>query len=409
MLNDVMKDPIQPSDRTKNLESTLRDLAARALELKPKFDAEGKKIYWFNLGDPNKFDFDTPQHMKDAMIKTLDEGGGYYSISQGDPDLIKEIVKKENKKNNLKLTEKDVVITLGISEGIHFLFEALCQPGDEILLSGPSYPPYIQFIQLAGGKAIPYKTIEENGWNPDVDDLRKKVTDKTKAIVIINPNNPTGAVYTKSTLKEMVNIALENDILLVSDEIYDRMVFGKTEHAGVSSLTNEGPVIGLNGFSKIYLAPGWRCGYMFFHDPTGRLEELKYAIIQLARQRLCACTPIMRSCIAALTGPQNHVEVVNKKLKERAEFAHKRLNEIDGIETQKPEGAFYIFPKVDLKGRWKTDKEFSIDVLENTGLVLPNGSGFCPVYGKDHFRSVILPPVELMEEAFSKLEAFMKK
>ncbi len=404
-----MQNPIQPSTRARNLESTLRDLAARALELKPKFDKEGKKIYFFNLGDPNKFDFDTPQYMKDALIKALKEGAGYYSVSRGDLELIKAIVKRENKKNSLSLTEKDVVVTEGVSEGVHFLFEALCEPGDEILLPGPSYPPYIQHIQLSGAKPIPYRTVEENGWNPDVDDLREKITDRTRAIVIINPNNPTGAVYSESILKEMVSIAVENDILLISDEIYDRMVFGKTEHVGLSSLVKDAPVVGLNGFSKIYLAPGWRCGYVFFHDPTERLEKLKYAIIQLARQRLCACTPIMKACAVAFSGPQDHVEETNKKLKERAEFAHKRLNEIDGIETQKPEGAFYIFPRVDLRGRWKTDKEFCLDVLEHTGLVIPNGSGFCPIYGKDHFRSVILPPVEIMDEAFGKLETFMKK
>ena len=405
-----MKNPIQPSARARNLESTLRDLASRASELEPKFEAEGKKMYFFNLGDLNKFDFDTPQYMKDALIKALKEGGGHYSKSQGDPDLIKAIAERENKRNNLKLTEKDVVITSGVSEGIHFLFEALCERGDEILLPGPSYPPYIQHINLSGAKPIPYRTIEENRWQPDVDDLKEKITDKTKAMVIINPNNPTGAVYSKSTLQKMVDIAIENDILLISDEIYDEMVYEETaKHFGVSSLVNDAPVVGLNGFSKIYQAPGWRCGYMFFHDPTERLEELKYAIVQLARQRLCVCTPIMKACAVAFTGPQNHIEETNKKLKERADFAYKRLNEIEYIETQKPEGAFYIFPKVELEGRWKTDKEFCYDVLENTGLVLPNGSGFCPIYGKNHFRSVILPPVETMEEAFSKLEEFMKK
>lgn len=403
-----MRNPIQPSTRARNLESTLRDLAARAVELKPKFKKEGENMYFFNLGDPNKFDFDTPQYMKDALIKALKEGGGHYSISQGDPDLRKVIAKRENKKNDLNLTEKDVVISSGVSEGVHFIFEALCDPGDEILLPGPSYPPYIQHIQLSGAKPVPYRTNEEDEWNPDVDNLREKITDKTRAIVIINPNNPTGAVYEKYFLKEIVNIAVENDILLISDEIYDRMIFGKTGHIGLSSLVKDAPVVGLNGFSKIYLAPGWRCGYVFFHDPTERLEQLKYAIIQLARQRLCACTPVMKACAVAFSGPQDHIEETNKKLKKRAEFAHKRLNEIEDIETQKPEGAFYIFPKVDLRGRWKTDKEFSVDVLENTGLVLPHGSGFCPTYGKDHFRSVILPPVDVMDEAFSKLEEFIK-
>jgi len=406
-----MPNPIQPSTRAKNLESTLRDLAARAKELKPEFDAKGKKMYFFNLGDPNKFDFDTPQYLKDALIKVLKEGGGHYSISKGDDALIEVVVKRENKKNNLNLTEKDVVITEGISGGIHFLFEALIEPGrgDEVLLPGPSYPPYIQYIQFSGGKPVAYKMDEENKWELDVDDLRKKINNKTRAIVVINPNNPTGSVSDESTLKRIVDIAAEHNILLISDEIYDQLIFGGTRHVGVSSLAKDLSVVGLNGFSKAYCMPGWRLGYIFFHDPMNILTEFRDAIIQEARQRLCACTPIMKACAVAFSGPQDHIKEMNEKLKRRAEFAHKRLNEIENISTQKPEGAFYIFPKVDLRGRWKTDKEFSLKVLENTGLVLPNGSGFCPIYGKDHFRSVILPPVEMMDEAFSKLEEFMKK
>jgi aspartate/methionine/tyrosine aminotransferase len=404
-----MSKVISPSKRASNLESTLRDLAAEARKLKPKLNTEGKKLFFFNIGDPNKFDFDTPQYLKDALIESLKKGAGYYSSSEGDIELIKAIIKRENKKNDMNLTEEDVIVTAGVSEGLHFIFEALCEPGDEVLLPGPSYPPYIQHINLAGAKAIPYRTDEENGWDPDPDDLRKKINDKTKAISIVNPNNPTGAVYSKSRLKAFVDVALENEVLLLTDEIYDKMIFGKNEHIGLASLVKNGPLVGFNGFSKIYLSPGWRCGYMYFHDPTDILGDLKYAVLQLARQRLCISTPIMKACTVAYSGPQDHIIETNKKLKKRAEFAYKRLNEIDGIETQKPEGAFYIFPKVDMEDRWKSDKEFSLDVLRNTGLVLPHGSGFCPIYGKNHFRSVILPQIEVMDEAFGKLEEFMKK
>jgi len=291
------------------------------------------------------------------------------------------------------------------------LFGALIENGrgDEIILPGPAYPPYLEWVKFLDGKSIGYEQDEENGWNPNVDDLRGKITDRTRAIVVINPNNPTGAVYDESALRKIVDIAAEHNLLLISDEIYDLLIFGDTPHVGLSSISKDVPVIGLNGFSKNYLVPGWRCGYMFFHDPTDKLTDLKGAIFAEARQRLCACTPIMKACVAAFKGPQDHIKETNKKLKERAEFAHKRLNGINRVKTQKPEGAFYIFPKVDLDGKWKTDKEFCLDVLKNTGLVIPNGSGFDPVYGKDHFRSVILPPVEMMEEAFGKLEEFMKK
>jgi aspartate/methionine/tyrosine aminotransferase len=398
---------MQPSSRSRNLQSPIRDIVITA----KKVQAKGKKVYYFNIGDPNKFDFDTPEYLKEELKKVINGKSGFYSDSQGDEELIQAVVERENKKNNLNLTRDDVLITEGISEGLIFLFGALIESGrgDEILLPGPSYPPYIEWIKFLGGKPVSYRKVEENGWNPDVDDLRKKVNKKTKAIVIINPNNPTGTVDDKSTIKEMIDIAAENDLPLISDEIYDQLIFGKTEHVGVSSLAKDVSVIGLNGYSKAYLITGWRVGYMFFYDPLNKLGELKEAIFSEARQRLSACTPIMKACVVAFRGPQDHIKDMNNKLKERADFAYKRLNEIEGIKTQKPEGAFYIFPRVDLNGRWKTDKEFCLDVLENTGLVLTYGSGFDPVYGKDHFRSVILPPIDMMEEAFSKLEDFMKK
>jgi aspartate/methionine/tyrosine aminotransferase len=398
---------MQPSSRSINLQSPIRDLVVVA----KKLEKENKKIYYFNIGDPNKFDFDTPDYLKEELIKVVNGKSGFYSDSQGDEALIQAVTERENKKNNLSLTSDDVLVTEGISEGIFFLFGALIEPGrgDEIVLPGPAYPPYIEWIKFLGGNSVSYRNIEEKDWEPDIDDLRKKVNKKTKAIVVINPNNPTGAVYDKSTLKEIVDIAAENDKIIVSDEIYDELIFGKTQHVGVSSLAKDVPVIGLNGFSKAYLVPGWRCGYMFFHDPVDKLSDLKNAIFAESRQRLCACTPIMKACAVAFKGPKNHIEEMNAKLKKRAEFAHKRLNELEGISTRKPEGAFYIFPKVDIEGRWKDDKEFSLDVLKNTGVVLPNGSGFDPIYGKNHFRSVILPPIEMMEEAFSKLEDFMKK
>lgn len=397
---------MQPSLRSKNLQSPIRDIVALA----KKLQAGGKRIYYFNIGDPNKFDFDTPDYLKEELIRVVKDRAGHYSNSRGDETLIKAIVERENKKNELNVTENDVLITEGISEGLMFLFGALIEQGrgDEIILPGPAYPPYLEWIKFFGGTPVGYQNVEDNGWEPDVDDLRKKISEKTRAIVIINPNNPTGAVYDKSTLKEMIDVASENNILLISDEIYDKLIFGKTEHVGVSSLAKDVSVIGLNGFSKVYLVPGWRSGYMFFHDPEDKLTELKNAIIMEARQRLSACTPIMKACAVAFKGPQDHIQEMNKKLKKRAMFAYKRLNEIDGIRTQKPEGAFYIFPSVDLNGKWKSDKEFCLDVLNNIGLALPHGSGFDPVYGKNHFRSVILPPVDMMEEAFSKLEEFMK-
>jgi aspartate/methionine/tyrosine aminotransferase len=398
---------IKASERSKNLKSPIRDLVKFGKER----ERQGKEVFWFNIGDPNAFDFDTPNYLKESLKEVVQGKSGHYSLSEGDQELRKKIAENENKKYKLSLNSDDVIITQGISEGLSFLFGAMISEGkgENVLLPGPTYPIYTQQCSFLGGIPISYKTDEENGWNPDTDDLRSKISDKTKFISVISPNNPTGTVYEKKILQEIINIAGEFKVPLVSDEIYEHLIFGNAKHHNVASLTNDVPVITLNGFSKAYLVPGWRVGYMYFHDTNHQTQEIKEAIKAESRQRLSACTPVMKALVKAFDGPQHHIEELKRKLSERAEFAWKRLNEIEGIESVKPTGAFYIFPKINLNGIWKTDEEFCIDVGKNTGLVLAYGSGFDPVYGKDHFRSVILPPVELMEKAFSSLEDFIKK
>jgi tyrosine/nicotianamine family aminotransferase len=397
-----------PSQRSRDIEYAIRDVVVPA----KKAEKKGKKVYYFNIGDPNKFDFETPEFMRKEMIRLMkEEKAGYYGDSQGDEGLRESIVKRENNKNNLKLKPDDVVITQGISEGINFLLGTLIEPGrgDEILMAGPAYPIYIQLSKFFGGVPVTYNSDEENKWNPDIEDLETKISEKTRAVVIINPNNPTGAVFSKESLRKIVQIAEEKDLLLITDEIYDQLIFSGKDSPGLASLAKNVSVIGLNGFSKSYLIPGWRMGYMYFHDPRGILDDFKQSILKEARLRLSPSTPIMKACKVAYSGPQNHIKETNKKLKRRADFAYKRLNKISGISTQKPEGAFYIFPKVDLGDRWKSDKEFCLDLIKNTGVVFPYGSGFDEKYGKGHFRSVILPPIEMMEEAFSKVDEFMRK
>lgn len=220
----------------------------------------------------------------------------------------------------------------------------------------------IEWVKFFGGKAVTYKTDESNQWQPDLDDLRKKINKNTKLLTIINPNNPTGAVYEEKTVKEMVDIAAENDLPILSDDIYDELVFGDIKYKGTLSLAKDISLIGFNGFSKSYLIPGWRLGYMYFHDSTGQLDKLKKVVISLAINRLSANTHIMIACSKAYSNT-SHIKEINRKLKERAEFAYKRLNEIERISTVKPQGAFYIFPKVELGNKWKSDEEFCIDLL----------------------------------------------
>ncbi|MCX8178840.1 MAG: aminotransferase class I/II-fold pyridoxal phosphate-dependent enzyme [Candidatus Aenigmarchaeota archaeon] len=387
----------------KPIVNPIRDMVIEARKIKDK------KIYPFNIGDPNKFDFDTPKFLKDALIEAIKQKSGHYSDSEGDSELIEAIMKREREKNDAHIAKEDVLVTQGISEGLFFLFaSSISSKKDEVLLPEPSYAPYIGIIKFFGGNIKTYKLDENKEWEPDLDSLRKSITKNTKFIVIINPNNPTGAVYHKSILKQIVDIAGEFKVPIVSDEIYDELIFENTFYSGIASLARDVPSVILNGFSKSYLIPGWRLGYMYFQDPLGKLDSLKATIHSLARNRLCASTPIMKACSIAFK-EKSHIPEINKKLKERADYAFKRFNEMNRLNSVKPKGAFYIFPRVDIKDRWSNDKEFCLDVLRNTGIIFPYGSGFGQKYGKNHFRSIILPPIDVMQEAFDKLEEFMDK
>jgi aspartate/methionine/tyrosine aminotransferase len=393
--------------RAATIEYAIRDVVipARALEQK------GIKVTKLNIGDPNVYDFDTPQHMKDALYEATMQGYNGYSPSEGDAELVKAISEVEGRKHGMNVNPDDICVTTGVTESLQMLFAAILEPGDNILVPGPGYPPYTGLPKLYDATPVPYRTIEEEGWNPDVDDIRKKINNRTTAIAVINPNNPTGAVYSPKVLKEIADIAAENKLLLISDEIYDGMSF--KPFTSPLTLAKDVPMVVFNGFSKIYLAPGWRIGYTVFNNPNGFLDDVKKAYMNEARLRLCANFPAQRACIAALKGPQDHIPATIAKIKERANYAYKRLNEIPGISTAKPEGAFYIFPKIEALSngpcdRWKDDKEFVLDVLNKAHVLFVHGSGFCPTYGKGHFRAVILPPMDVLEKAFDALDSFMR-
>jgi aspartate/methionine/tyrosine aminotransferase len=362
-----------------------------------------------NIGDPNAFDFDTPPYIRKALIKAVEEKANFYSPSEGLPELREAISQKEKRVNSVQISAEDVVVTSGISEGIQMIMAALVNPGDEILLPGPTYPPYISYTKFFGGNPVTYETVEDNGWQPNIDDLRKKVSKKTRAIVVINPNNPCGALYEKKVVKEIVDLAGENDLPVLSDEIYDQIVFDR-KLASTAHLAEDVPVIGLNGFSKVYLMTGWRLGYLYFHSPNGRLKKIRECVEKEARIRLCANTPVQKAGVAALNGPQDHIKLTVEKIRERSLFAWKRLNEIEGISCAKPEAAFYVFPKIHGVGRkWKTDMEFVLELLNETGVLFVHGSGFDPVYGAGHVRGVVLPSIATLEKALDETERFMKK
>jgi aspartate/methionine/tyrosine aminotransferase len=395
---------MKQASRVEQLEYAIRDVSAEAR----KQAAKGKDLIWLNIGDPNKYDFETPPNIVEAFIKAANENKSFYSESQGIVPLREAIVEKETKINGAKnLHIDDIHITAGISEGIMFLFGSLLHPGDEVLIPGPSYPSYSSFPKFYDAKAVTYRTISDDNWQPDEDDIRKKVTDKTKAILVINPNNPTGAVYRRKELENIVNIAGENDIPIIADEIYDRLTLDQ-EFIGMPSVAKDVPLFMFNGFSKVYLMPGWRVGYLYLQDPEEKLREIFDGVIKLGRLRLCVNTPAQYGCVEALTGPQDHIKETVAKLRSRRDILYKRLNEIDGISSEKPEAAFYSFPKIENLGKYKTDKEFILSLLKTEGIVAVFGSGFDKKYGKDHFRLVFLSPDEIINEAMNRLDRFMK-
>ncbi len=396
---------IKVTSRASNIEYAIRDVIPYAEQLVK----EGKKIYYLNIGDPAAFDFQVPPHVKAALCKALQEDNNYYSPSEGLLELREAVVKKEKRVNNVDITAKDVLITEGISEGIQMSLAAIVERGDEILFPGPTYPPYSSYTKFFDGTPVAYETVESENWQPNVDDLRKKISKKTRALVIINPNNPTGAVYGRKMIKEMLDVAAENELLVLSDEIYDQITYSDN-FVSTASLAKDVPVLGFNGFSKAYQMTGLRLGYLYFKGAEGELDELRQGIEKECRIRLCANTPVQKAGAAALNGPQDHIKGVVEKLRQRRDYSCNRLNEIEGISSSKPEGAFYIFPKIHGVGtRWKTDMEFVIDLLKQTGVLIVNGSGFDPLYGKGHARAVFLPPIPELEKAFDAIEDFMKK
>jgi alanine-synthesizing transaminase len=397
---------VKATKRASNIEYAIRDVIVHTQDL----IKNGRKIYYLNIGDPAAFDYKTPTYVKAALCKAIEEDNNYYSPSEGRPELREAITRKEKRVNNVDITADKVIITEGISEGIEMLMAATVEKGDEILFPGPTYSPYIAYTKFFEGVPVAYETIEKEGWVPNIDDLRKKISPKTKAIVITNPNNPTGAVYDEKYLKQMIDIAGEHDLPIISDEIYDQLTYEKP-FVSTAALTNDVPIIGLNGFSKVYQMTGWRLGYMYFKGQGKILDDVRMGVEKQCRIRLCANTPVQIAGAAALNGPQGFVKGIVEKLKSRRDYAYKRLNEIEGVSTTKPEGAFYIFPHIDDVGegkRWKNDKDFVIELLKETGVLIVNGSGFDPVYGKDHVRIVFLPPIDELEQAFDAMEEFMK-
>ncbi|MFZ0203481.1 MAG: aminotransferase class I/II-fold pyridoxal phosphate-dependent enzyme [Nitrososphaeraceae archaeon] len=387
------------SDRTNGVEYAIRDIILHAR----KYESNGGQVIYLNIGDPVKYDFKTPDHIKSALINAVKVNKNYSTDSEGLPELKKAVTEKESQKG-MSVTEDDVLITNGVSEGLDMILASIVDPNSEVLMSGPYYPPYSSYVKFYGGKPVEFR-INEDG-RPDLEDLISKITPRTRAICIISPNNPTGEVFDRKSLQQLIDVAAEHNLYIITDEIYDKIVFDD-QFTGIGKVSKDAPVILLNGFSKSYLMTGWRCGYVCFNSNASGLDELRKNVPKLARVRISSNLPVQVAAVEALRGPQTHIIDMVEKLRKRRDYIVKRLNAMEGISCRIPHGAFYVFPKVNLDRYWEDDQQFVLDLLSKTGVLTVQGSGFGKAFGSSHFRIVYLPKEEVLEQAMDKLEFFM--
>lgn len=388
------------SKKVAGVEYAIRDIVTEARKLQK----QGKKVTYLNIGDPVQFGFQPPDNVKEAMIKAIRNGENYYAPSEGLPELREEIAKKEHNKG-LSVTSDDVLITNGISEGLDMVISSIVEEGDEVLLPGPYYPPYASYVRLHGGIPVEF-AVDLNNSRPDLDDIKSKITSKTVAICLISPNNPTGVVFSEKSLKELVDIANENDLYIICDEIYDQIVFDE-KFVGIGKVANDSAVIVLNGFSKVHLMSGWRIGYIAFNS-SSKLDLIRENLPKLARVRISTNLPVQYGALESLRGPQGYISEFVSELKKRRDFVIKRLNSISGLSCSNPKGAFYAFPKIE-HSRYKSDRDFVLDLLKSKGVLTVHGSGFGTKYGSGHFRLVFLPDIQTLDLALNNIEEFVNQ
>lgn len=396
---------IQRADRMQSVHSDIRGkLFVEAMEMQKN----GIDVLKLNTGNPATFGFPLPESIRKA-IEGHENRAVAYCDFKGMPDARESICEYEKSKGIKGITPDDVFIGNGVSEVVSFALMPLLNPGDEVLVPSPSYSLWGNTVYLAGAKPVFYTCDEKAGWYPDIADIRSKITSKTKAMVIINPNNPTGVLYPKEILEQMVQIARENELVLFSDEIYDRLVMDGKQHISTASLADDIPIITMNGLSKSHCLCGYRCGWMVISGPRELTDDYRQGIIQLNSLRLCANALAQLVIPAALDDMETPASMVRPggRIYEQREATVRELAKIDGLSFVKNDAAFYIFPKLDIKKFGITsDKQFASDLLHETNILLVPGSGF-DWQTPDHFRLVMLPEAEELSAAMRRMGKFL--
>ena len=395
-------------DKSSKLDNVCYDVRGPVLDEANRMQESGIDVLKLNIGNPAPFGFSAPEEVILDMIYTLRDTQGY-SDSKGIFSASKAIMQYCQLKHIPNVTINDIYTGNGVSELINMLTQGLLDSGDEILVPSPDYPLWTGCVSLAGGKPVHYICDEQSEWYPDIEDIKRKVTDRTKAIVLINPNNPTGAVYPKEVLEQIVEVAREHELMIFSDEIYDRLVMDGIQHTSIASLAPDLFCITLNGLSKSHMVAGFRCGWMVLSGAKEKAKGYIEGLNMLSNMRLCSNVPAQAIVQTALGGYQSVQEylVPGGRIYEQREYIFKALNDIPGLTAVKPKAAFYIFPKIDVKKfNIFDDEKFALDFLKEKKVLVTHGRGF-NWNEPDHFRIVYLPNVETLKKATHKLGDFL--
>ena len=394
--------------KSSKLDNVLYDVRGPVVDEAARMEENGTNVLKLNIGNPAPFGFRTPDEVIYDMSRQLTECEGY-SNSKGLFSARKAIMQYAQLKKLPNVSVEDIYTGNGVSELINLSMSALLDNSDEVLVPAPDYPLWTACVTLAGGTAVHYICDEQSEWYPDIEDIKKKITDKTKAIVIINPNNPTGALYPREVLQQIVDVAREHQLMIFSDEIYDRLVMDDLEHVSIASLAPDLFCVTFSGLSKSHMIAGYRIGWMVLSGNKALGKDYIEGINMLSNMRLCSNVPAQSIVQTALGGYQSVGEYIvpGGRIYEQREYIYKALNDIPGISAVKPKAAFYIFPKIDTqKFNIANDEKFALDLLREKKILIIHGGGFN--WDKpDHFRVVYLPRIEVLSDATEKLADFL--
>ncbi|GAA76397.1 MAG: pyridoxal phosphate-dependent aminotransferase [Colwellia sp.] len=395
--------------KSHKLEGVCYDIRGPVLAQAKKMEDDGQKVLKLNIGNPAAFGFDMPEDMHRDIIRNLYSAQGYCD-SKGLYSARVAVYQHYQQRGLNNLDVDNIYIGNGVSELIQMITQALLNNDDEVLIPAPDYPLWTASVKLAGGNPVHYLCDEEQDWFPDIDDIKSKITSKTKALVLINPNNPTGAVYSDDLLKQLIDIAREHKLLLLSDEIYEKILYDGISHTSIASLCDDVPMITFNGLAKTYRAAGLRMGWMVLSGKTSAMDDLSKGLDILSSMRLCANVPAQYAIQQALGGVQSIDNLINPggRLYEQRDIAWRGLNAIEGISCKKPKGALYAFAKVDTAHfNVKNDEQMMFDLLKAEKILLVHGRAFnWPE--PDHFRLVFLPNKDDLTDAMQKMQRFFK-